>query len=300
MKRYFLFLIIIQIIITPIKALADVNIFACEPEWEALAKEIGGEKVKVKTATSAFSDPHHIRARPSLIASVRQSDLVVCTGGELEIGWLPILLEKAKASVQAGEVGNLMASDYVNKLEVPEVLDRSHGDVHPGGNPHVHLNPYNIEKVAQELTLRLSKIDSDNSSYYQQNLGNFKIKWQEAVVQWEIKAKGLENMPIVVHHKNWVYLIDWLKLNQVATLEPKPGIPPSISHLEELLLTLKSKPAKAIIHAPYEDDKPSKWLSDKTGIVTLELPFTVGGDKSSDDLYRLFDSTINKLLEANK
>lgn len=288
------------LIVAPLQASANVNIFACEPEWESLAKEIGKDNVKVKTATSALTDPHHIRARPSLIAAIRQSDLVICSGNELEIGWLPILLEKAKASVQPGEVGNLMAADYVKKLEVPTVLDRARGDVHPGGNPHVHLNPYNISKIADELTKRLVKIDGTNAASYEQNHKAFKEKWLSAIKGWESKSASLKNMPIVVHHKNWVYLIDWLGLKEIATLEPKPGIPPSASHLEKLLALLENKPAKAIIRAPYEDDSPSRWLSDKTDIDAVELPFTVGGNDKVKNLYGLFDSTINQLLEASK
>lgn len=293
-------LLILLITLFPISAFANVNIFACEPEWESLAKEIGKDKVKVKTATSAFADPHHIRARPSLIAAMRQSDLVICSGSELEIGWLPILLEKAKTSVQPGQVGYLMASDYVNKLEVPTILDRSQGDVHPGGNPHVHLNPHNISKIADELANRLGAVDKANADYYKHNLVEFRAKWQEAVSKWEAKAKSLKNMRIVVHHKNWAYLIDWLGLQEVATLEPKPGIPPSASHLKNLLQVLKDKPAKAVIRAPYEDDKPSKWLADKAKITAVEPPYTVGGNKQAGDLYSLFDSTIDQLLEANK
>lgn len=284
----------------PLQAVADVKIFACEPEWGALAKEIGKDKVSIKTATSAFADPHHIRARPSLIAAVRTSDLVICSGNDLEIGWLPILLEKAKATVQPGQVGYLMASNYVNSLEVPHVLDRIHGDVHPGGNPHVHLNPHNIATVAKVLAKSLNKIDEGNANFYQQSLIEFSSKWQVAINTWEEKARPLKNMPIVVHHKSWIYLNSWLGLSEIEALEPKPGIPPSASHLERLLGVLKDTPAKAIIRAPYEDDSPSEWLSDKANIAAIELPFTVGGNDAAQDLYGLFDDTINKLLEANE
>lgn len=287
-------------IAAPLQAFASVNVFACEPEWASLSKEIGGDKVKVTTATSAFTDPHHIRARPSLIAAIRKSDLVFCSGSELEVGWLPILLEKAKASVQPTKTGYLMAANYVTALEVPKVLDRSHGDVHPGGNPHVHLNPHNILTIANELSNRLAQIDEYNSVYYQNNLTNFSIKWQESISGWEEKARALKNMPVVVHHKNWVYLNEWLSLDEVATLEPKPGIPPSASHLKNVLSLLKDKPAKAIIHAPYEDSKPSKWLSKKANITAIELPFTVGGNEQSQDLYSLFENIIDMLLKVNK
>jgi zinc/manganese transport system substrate-binding protein len=298
MKKLKLIIIAGLLSVAPLNAFAGIKIFACEPEWESLAKEIGGDKVNIDTATSAFTDPHYIRARPSLIAAIRQSDMVFCTGGQLEIGWLPILLEKSKSSVQPGQVGHLMASDYVTKLEIPQELDRSHGDVHPGGNPHIHLNPHNLLKIADELTIRLKKIDKQNAKSYQDNFDDFKVKWLSAINKWEQKAKPLKGFPIVVHHKNWTYLIDWLGLNMVGTLEPKPGIPPSASYLNELLGKLKNKPVRAVVHAPYEDKKPARWLAEKIGVDALELPYTVGGNKNANDLYGMFDDTINKLLEA--
>lgn len=300
MNRLYSVIIAGLLIAAPLSAFADVKIFACEPEWESLAKEIGKDKVSIKTATSAFTDPHHIRAKPSLIAAIRRSDLVFCSGNSLEIGWLPILLEKAKESVQHGYVGYLMAGDHVEALEIPEVLDRSHGDVHPEGNPHVHLNPHNIAKIASELTKRLSDIDKENANFYQANLKSFSQKWDSSIKKWEAKAAALKGMPIVVHHKNWAYLIDWLGLKQVATLEPKPGIPPSASHLEKVITTLQKTPAKAVIHAPYESQKPSNWLSEKASIPALKLAFTVGGSDKAVDLFSLYDDTISQLSEANK
>ena len=300
MNRLYSVIIAGLLIAAPLSAFADVKIFACEPEWESLAKEIGKDKVSIKTATSAFTDPHHIRSKPSLIAAIRRSDLVFCSGNSLEVGWLPILLEKAKESVQYGNVGYLMAGDHVKALEVPEVLDRSHGDVHPEGNPHVHLNPYNIAKIASELTKRLSDIDKENANFYQANLKSFSQKWDSSIKKWEAKAASLKGMPIVVHHKNWAYLIDWLGLKQVATLEPKPGIPPSASHLEKVITTLQETPAKAVIHAPYERHKPSNWLSEKASIPALKLAFTVGGNDKAVDLFSLYDDTISQLSEANK
>ncbi len=288
------------LIAAPWQAVANITIFACEPEWASLAKKIGKDKVNIKTATNALTDPHHIRARPSLIAAIRQSDLVFCSGSELEVGWLPLLLEKAKASVQPGKIGYLMASDYVTRLEVPEQLDRAHGDIHPGGNPHVHLNPHHMLVITPQLTKRLKQIDSNNASFYQQHSDAFMVAWQAAIKQWELKARPLNNMPIVVHHKNWVYLSDWLNLRPIATLEPKPGIPPSAAHLENLLSVLATDRAKAIIRAPYEDPDPSLWLANKTQIPAIELPFTVDGNHQATDLFSLFDNTINTLLKVNQ
>ena len=169
MKRFLIFLYLLLpglFFLAPAPSLAKVNVFACEPEWAALAQEIGGDKVEVFAATSAMQDPHYIRARPSLISKARRADLLLCSGASLEIGWLPILLQKASSDIQPGSVGYLMAADVVTMLEVPVVVDRSMGDVHPEGNPHVHLNPYNLMTVGEALADRLSGVDSENTSFY--------------------------------------------------------------------------------------------------------------------------------------
>ncbi|MGY8975228.1 MAG: metal ABC transporter solute-binding protein, Zn/Mn family [Alphaproteobacteria bacterium] len=163
----------------------QINIFACEPEWKSLAEEIGGDKVKAITATHAKQDPHHIRARPSLIAKIRRADLIFCSGAGLEVGWMPILLQKANSKVQPGKLGYLVASNYTPVIDIPEKVDRSHGDVHPEGNPHVHLNPNNILLVAKELNKRLAVIDSINKNYYQENYNNFINKWNKSILLWE-------------------------------------------------------------------------------------------------------------------
>jgi len=276
-----------------------VNIFACEPEWASLAQEIGGDKIKPFAATSARQDPHHVRAKPSLIAAMRRADLVVCSGASLEIGWLPILLEKAgNANTRPDSDGYLSAASYVPVLEKPKRLDRAEGDVHPEGNPHVHLNPHNIAIIAKEITSRLSKIDPANAVFYQSNYDGFINRWNAAIAKWQKQAAFLKDKTVVVHHKSFNYLLDWLDMREVASLEPKPGLPPTTAHLESLLQRLKASPASVIIRTPYEPDDASEWLSEKTGIPAIVLPFTIGGNKQSNDLFGLFNSSIERLKEA--
>lgn len=282
-------------------ALAKTTVFACEPEWGALAEEIGGDNVKVINATTAYQDPHFIAAKPSLIAGVRRADLVFCNGADLEIGWLPLLLRQSgNGSVQPGNPGYLAAADYVRKLEIPTSVDRALGDIHPQGNPHIIGNPHNVGIVAEKLNERLQEIDPENADYYQQRYEDFAKRWDAAIQTWEAKAKTLKDMPIVVQHKTWVYLIDWLGLDEITTLEPRPGIPPTTSHLQKVLLTIENEPPSAIINAAYENSKPSKWLSDKSGVPELTLPFTVGGSKGAKDLFSLFEEEVNALLGAVK
>jgi len=273
---------------------AGLQVFACEPEWASLANELGGEHLDVYTATINQQDPHHIQARPSLIAKARRADLLVCTGAELEIGWLPLLLRKSgNPNIQAGQVGYFIATDHVSLLDQPTALDRSLGDIHAAGNPHVHLDPVRLQEIANKLSHTLAKLDPANSSDYEKKLELFTQNWQSMIVKWTERTQHLKGKPIVVHHKNWTYLQHWLGLNQVAVLEPKPGIPPTSSHLISLILGLEQSPAQVIIYANYQDNKASDWLSEKTGIPTLELAFSPAKDET---LTHWFDQLLNQLL----
>lgn len=295
MKK-FIFLIVILV---STSANADVKVFACEPEWAALAHEIGGEKLEIYSATHAKQDPHYIRAKPSLIAKMRHADFIICSGAGLEVGWLPLLLQKAgKTSVQAGQVGHLMAAEYVDVLDKPAVLDRSMGDIHPEGNPHVHLNPYNLLKVGKELSARLAKIDSENAAYYTERLTDFSTKWNAAIAKWEQQAAGLQGKKLIVYHKNFSYLLDWLKMQEAVNLEEKSGVPPSSSHLEQVLQIAKTNEIAAIVRSPYSPNDAAEWLAEKTQIPALVLPYTVGGNDDAVDLYSLFDETIRMLENA--
>lgn len=278
---------------------AALNVFACEPEWAALAQELGGDKVSVVSATTARQDPHHIEARPSLIARMRRADLVVCSGSELEIGWLPLLLtQSGNDRVQPGSPGYLEASQYVVRLEVPGVVDRSMGDVHPGGNPHIHTDPRNIAKVAAVLAERLAQLDAANAASYRSRAASFDQRWQDAIRRWEQQAAAIKGMPIVEHHKGFTYLIRWLGLREVGNLEPRPGIPPTTSHLAELVQRMRQAPAKRIVYSSYDDPKAAAFLSQRTGIPSVMLPFTVGGSERAKDLFGYFDDLIARLLGA--
>jgi zinc/manganese transport system substrate-binding protein len=278
-------------------ALAALNVLACEPEWGALTRELGGDKTSVYVATNALQDPHHIEARPSLIARARSADLVVCTGAELEIGWLPLLqTQSGNPKIQLGQPGYFEAANYVVKLEVPKLVDRSQGDIHPGGNPHIHLSPYNIEKVAAALAERMAQIDSREAAFYQVRAKDFLGRWRQAIAKWEKEGAPLKGMPIVVHHKNLSYLNDWLGMREVGALEPKPGLPPTTSHLSDLLSRLGKDPVKAVLRAAYNDPQASDWLSSRAKIPAVMLPFTVGGSDKAKDLFSLYDDTLARLL----
>ena len=279
-------------------AYADLKVFSCEPEWASLVQELGAEHVKIYAATNALQDPHHIQARPSLIAKMRKADLLVCTGAELEIGWLPVLLRRAaNARVQPGNPGYFEASDYVDLLDVPEKVNRAAGDIHPSGDPHIQTDPRNILLVAKPLALRLAQLDPDNADAYASNTAEFIARWQAAIAGWEQRGSSLAGVPIVTQHKSWTYLIHWLQLNEIVRLEAKPGVPPSTAYLTTVLQKVEQTPARGILRAAYQSPKASGWLHDRTGIPVIVLPYTVGGNKQATDLFTLFDSTL-QLLEG--
>ncbi|WP_428423095.1 metal ABC transporter substrate-binding protein [Methylibium sp.] len=278
---------------------AALRVLACEPEWGALAQELGGDLVDVSVATSALQDPHQIQAKPSLIARARNADLVVCTGAELEIGWLPVLLQQSgNAKLQTGQPGNFAAADVVRKLDVPGQLDRAQGDVHAAGNPHIQTDPRNIAQVAAALGARLQQVDPPHAGEYARRLADFSQRWQQAVARWTAQAAPLKGAAVVSQHKAFVYLYDWLGLKEVAVLEPKPGVEPTASHLQAVLATLKGAPARMVLYSAYQDPRPSEWLSKNAGIPVVKLPFTVGGTDGAKDLFGLFDDTLARLLAA--
>ena len=301
MKKFFYILLSLSFGFLTLPAHAALNVLACEPEWAALATELGGDKVKVTSATNALQDPHRIEARPSLIARARNADLLTCTGLELEVGWLPILLQQsANPKIAPGSPGNFVAGNYVQRLEIPNRLDRSDGDVHASGNPHIQQDPRNIALIADALTKRMSEIDPANASFYQGRYKEFSTKWNLAIQKWEREAAPLKGVAVVAHHKNMEYLLHWLGMSLVGTLEPKPGVEPSASHLAELLAQVQRQPAKLVIRAAYQDGRASEWLAEHAHIPAVVLPFTVGADAQTKDLFGLFDETIQRLLGAVK
>ena len=277
-----------------------LNVFACEPEWGSLLHELAGDAIQVDVGTSALQDVHVIEAKPSLIAKVRKADLIVCTGAELEVGWLPQLIRQSGNSKVASGPGYFLASDQITTLEKPAKLDRSEGDIHPGGNPHFQMDPYRMLAIAKALDARLAELDPAKAATYKQRLDDFSTRWQAAIKGWEAKAAPLKGRKVVVHHWSWIYLLTWLNMEQIGALEPKPGVPPTSGHLASLVELTKNAHALAILRAAYQDPKPGDWLAEQTGVPAVTLPFTVGGDDKAKDLFGLFDSTIDKLLAVAK
>lgn len=282
----------------PVSSHGALTVFACEPEWAALSEAIA-PGAKVYTATTARQDPHHIQARPGLISKMRKADIVVCSGAELETGWLPVLqMKSANPKVQTGDKGLFFAADQVETIGKLEKVDPTMGDVHPEGNPHLHLDPYRVEKVTRALAERMAELDPGNSDEYLANAKKFSESWEANIERWEKVAAPLKGKNLVTYHSNFDYLLEWLGVNVVGDLEPKPGLPPTSRHLASLLELSKKTSIDAIIFASYQDKKGADWLSHRAGVPAKELPMTVGGSEQSVDLISLYDDLIQKLLKV--
>jgi zinc/manganese transport system substrate-binding protein len=282
-------------------AQAAIKVLATTPDWASLLDALGGDKVNVYTATSAFQDVHRVDAKPSLVARARSADLLVATGAELEIGWLPVLLQDSgNTKIQPGNPGYFEAAPLVHLLEVPSAVDRSMGDIHPLGNPHVTLNPHNIALIAKALSARLAQVDAANAAFYASRGEDFQKRWQQATARWEAQAAPLKGVGVVVIHRDQVYLCDWLGLKELAAIEPKPGVPPSAGYLAQLVTKLTATPPKMIMRSAYNDPKAADWLAERIHAPVVLLPYAVGGTPEAKDLFGLFDDTLNRLLAANK
>jgi zinc/manganese transport system substrate-binding protein len=280
-------------------AWAALSIFATVPEWGALAEELGGDNVKVYVATNALQDPHHVEAKPSLIARARTADLVIATGAELEIGWLPLVTRQAgNPKIQPGKPGFFEATAHVTLLEKPSRLDRADGDVHAAGNPHIQTDPRNILRVAAPLAARFAELDPANAAVYAARAKQFAERWTAAIAKWEQQGASLRGVPILVQHKAFTYLIAWLGMNEIAALEPKPGVEPTTAYLSEVLATVQRQSPKMVIRAAYQSDRASAWIAERTKVNAVALPFTVGGDAEAKDLFALFDDTLARLRKG--
>ena len=280
---------------------ADLKVFATVPEWGALAEALGGNKVSVYVATTGLQDPHRIQARPSLIARARSANLVIATGAGLEDGWLPTVQREANnPGILNNRPGYLAASQYVRMLEVPAVVDRTMGDVHAEGNPHIQTDPRNLLPIARALSARMAQLDPENTVFYQSQLEAFTQSWQGNLQRWQKQAAPLRGVKVWYQHDGYPYMNAWLGLNPVGVLEPRPGVEPSSRQLAEVLQRQQSLQGRMVIASAYMNDAPSKWLSDKANIPVVVLPFTVGGNEQVKTLSALYDDTLQRLLAALK
>jgi zinc/manganese transport system substrate-binding protein len=275
-----------------------LHVAASYPYIADLVEKIGKGNVRVWALARGDYNPHVIIPRPSLIAHVRLADLLVISGAQLEIGWMPPILRQANnPSVQPGEKGFLDLSRYVTLIDVPASVSREQGDVHPDGNPHFHLDPNNVPHLAEAIAEKLSEIDPLNASYYRSNLNEFIQQWNEKVEEWKEKMKPLEQVAVVEYHKNYDYFLRRFGLPIVGTVEPLPGIPPTSKHIEHLESTLQSHRAQFILQDVYNPDDASRHLADKLGMKLIVLPHDVGAVREAYDIFSLFDEMVRRMTQ---
>lgn len=282
---------------------AAINAFACLPEWDALLRVIGGDQVTVTLATSPLEDPESLRATPAMITGLQGADLLVCTGADLEQDWLPDLLDRAaNPKVAPDQPGYFIASTAVT-LIADAVAEHSgeaegEGHQHSEGNPHIQGDPRNVMKVAGQLARRMSEIDPDNAQLYSDNARAFIRELSALDKELEAEAAPLKGVNVAVQHENNLYLLQWLGIRTVATVEMQEGVPAGPSHLAAIIDQVPRDNIKFIVVSPFDDPASSQFIAEKSGIPVVEVPFTVGGTPESGDLIAFYRDSVARLLQG--
>ena len=279
-------------------AVQALEVFACEPEWAALVRELAPD-ARITSATHARQDPHHVEARPALISALRRADLAVCTGASLEVGWLPVLQQRAaNARVQPGQLGLFFASDSVILEDIPATVDRSQGDIHAEGNPHFHLDPERLIAIARDLADQIALVEPAGADAVRRRYAAWEADWRQRMAGWKARAQPVAGRTVVAQHGSFLYLLRWMGLRQIADLEPKPGLPPTIGHLQRVLQAVRAEPPIAVLQTQFQDPQAGRWLTERLPVPLLVLPSTVTDDGPTATLAGLFDHLIEALVAA--
>jgi len=294
-------LFIALLVASPVPAYAKLNVVASTPDLGSLAREVGGDKVDVTSLAKGTEDPHFVDAKPSFIRLLNRADILIEGGADLEIGWLPPLILNARnPKIQLGQPGRVIAADELNLLEVPTgPIDRSMGDVHPFGNPHFTLDPMNGKVIARLLTERFCIIGPADCPRFKTNLKLFEDKVDARLAAWEKQMAPLRGTKAVSYHKSFSYLAQRFGFQVVNTIEPKPGIPPSASHVRDLVEVMKAEGVKLILMEPNRERKTPMFLAQETGAKVALVPSMVGGSKETENYFAWFDYLIKTILEAS-
>ena len=289
-------LALIAIAATGASASAQIRVVATTPDLASVAREIGGDKVSVVALAKPTEDPHYVDAKPSHIVTLNRADALIEGGAELELGWLPPLLENSRnARISAGAPGRIVASEGIKLLEIPTSFDRSKGDVHSLGNPHFMIDPVSVKIIARNIANHFAQIDPKNAATYNGNLGRFNAKLDAKFAEWQRQLAPYRGARIVTYHKDFVYLADRFGLNILDELEPKPGIAPSPAHLAQVIIKMKATNAKVILVQPFQNRRTAETVARQTGAAVLDVPQQPGAAPNTTSYFDLMDNLVRTL-----
>jgi zinc/manganese transport system substrate-binding protein len=277
-------------------ASAQIRVVATTPDLASVAREIGGDKVSVVALAKPTEDPHYVDAKPSHIVTLNRADALIEGGAELELGWLPPLLENSRNSkISAGAPGRIVASDGVKMLEIPTSFDRSKGDVHSLGNPHFMIDPVTVRIIARNMADHFAQIDPKNAASYNGNLTRFNARLDAKYADWQKELAPYRGARIVTYHKDFVYFAERFGLVIVDELEPKPGIAPSPAHLAQVIIKMKATNAKVILVQPFQNRKTAETVARQTGGTVLDVPQQPGAAPNTTTYFEMMDNLVHTL-----
>ena len=276
-----------------------IKVVATTPDLAAVAREIGGDAVDVLALAKSTEDPHFVDAKPSHIVTLNRADVLIEGGAELELGWLPPLLESARnAKIAAGAPGRVVASQGIKMLEVPTTFDRSKGDVHSLGNPHFMIDPVSVKIVAANMADHFAQVDPKNAATYKANLAAFNTKVDMNLKRWQQELAAFKDSKIVTYHKDFPYFAERFHLDIVENLEPKPGISPSPAHLAQVIQTMKSTGARVIVVQPYQNRRTAETVARQTNGIVVDIPQQPGAKKGAETYFKNMDNMVSALATA--
>ena len=299
MRRSTLSLGLVGALLSASAARAELKVVATTPEYGALASAIGGSRVAVTTLAKPTEDPHFVDARPSHIVTLNRADVLIESGADLEIGWLPVLVDGARnKKILPGAPGRVRAAEGVRLLDVPATLDRSAGDLHAAGNPHFMMDPEAARVVARHLSEVFAELDPPGASSYRENLAAFEQRLGRRMTEWQAKLGPYRGKPIVTYHNTWRYFADRFGLVSDLFLEPKPGIPPSPPHLAKVIETMQSRGIKVMLVEPFQSRKTAETVASHTGARVVDVAQFPGALPSTDDYLSLMDAVVKAVAAA--
>src|SRR5712671_3513812 len=282
-----------------IAAEAKIKVVATLPDFASLAREIGGDKVEVSAMAKPTEDPHFVDARPSFVVQLRSADVLIDGGAELELGWLPPLLQNARnPKLEVGKAGRVQASQGVRLMNVPTNVTRAAGDVHALGNPHFMTDPIIAKAVAQHIAQALSAVDPANAAFYEANYKRFEATINAKLQEWGAALLPFKGQPVAAYHESWVYFAHRFGFNIDIFLEPKPGIPPSPSHLAAVIEKMKAGHVKAILVEPYHNRKMAEKVASSTGAKVVDVAQFPGALPNTETYVQLIDALVSRIAAA--